>query len=61
MIERRKLMKAAFLRRGQLFRQRTALAKEQTAVFVGLGRSVALYHRSSTSYWNHKHIRCLYF
>ena len=53
MIERRKLMKAAFLRRGQLFRQRTALAKEQTAVFVGLGRSVALYHRSSTSYRIH--------
>jgi pimeloyl-ACP methyl ester carboxylesterase len=27
----------------------------------GLGRMVVLYHRSSVSYQNHSHIRCLYF
>ena len=30
-------------------------------VFLGLGRMVALYYRSSTSYQIRKHIRYLYF
>ena len=31
------------------------------AASIGLGRIVALYYRSSTSYQIHQHIRCLCF
>ena len=47
---------------GQEEMERVALADYRAeAVKLGLGRLVALHHRSSTSYQIHKAIRCLYF
>ena len=37
------------------------LVNDRPGLQVGLGRIVALYYRSSTSYQIHQHIRCLCF
>ena len=43
---------------GELTQQ---LLDDTLGVVLGLGRTVALYHRSSASYHSHCHIRCFFF